>query len=260
MADVVFARAGDHWVATELARGPWNPDHCHGGAPAALLAALVDATPAPSEMVGVRLTLELLRPVPLGPVVPWVEVTREGRRIQVLDLTLTAGDGTPLIIGRALRIRRATLDLEPVAVDETPPKAPEDLPRFAGHADWGTGFWTAMDVRIAEGDLGAPGVGAAWFRFDADLAEGVDLSPFARVAAAGDYGNGIGSPLEMGPWLYVNPDLTVAVHRPPVDDWVGIRARSAAEPLGTGLTTTGLFDRTGRIGTALQSLFVAPME
>jgi hypothetical protein len=256
MADVVFARAGDHWVATELARGPWNPDHCHGGAPAALMAALVDQMQAPREMVGVRLTLELLRPVPLGRLHSEVEVVRDGRNVQLLEVRLSTADGTPLVLGRALRIRRADLDLAPIEVVEPLPTLPEQLPRFEGHDGWPVGFWTALDVRIAEGDLGTPGPGAAWFRFDTDLAEGLKLTPLARVAAAGDFGNGIGSPLQMGPWLYVNPDLTIACHRLPVDGWVGVRARSAAEPVGAGLTTTGLFDRTGRIGTALQSLYI----
>jgi hypothetical protein len=256
MTGAVFTRERGSWVATELARGPWNPDHCHGGAPAALLAALVDQTEAPSEMVGVRMTLELLRPVPLGPLRSEVEVVREGRKVQLLEMRLSTVDGTPLVLGRALRIRRAALDLDAVEVAAPLPALPETLPRFGGHEGWPVGFWTALDVRIAEGDLGTPGEGAAWFRFDAELAEGLPLTPFARVAAAGDFGNGIGSPLEMGPWLYVNPDLTISCNRLPSDDWVGLRARSAAEQAGVGLTTTDLFDRRGRIGTALQSLYV----
>jgi hypothetical protein len=256
MPGAVFTRDGECWVATELARGPWNPDHCHGGAPAALLAALVDSAPAPTKMVGVRMTLELLRPVPLGRLRAQVEVRREGRKVQLLEVELRSEDGTPLVLGRALRIRRAELGLRPVEIAAPLPALPETLPRFHGHEGWPVGFWTALDVRIAEGDLGTPGPGSAWFRFDAELADGLEVTPLARVAAAGDFGNGIGSPLEMGPWLYVNPDLTIACHRLPVDDWVGIRARSAAEPVGVGLTTTDLFDRSGRIGTALQSLYV----
>jgi hypothetical protein len=256
MPEPVFARDGDLWVATELARGPWSPAHCHGGAPAALLAALVDSTPAPTEMLGVRMTLELLHPVPLGRLRAEIEVRREGRKVQLLELALSGEDGTPLVLGRALRIRRAELDLPPAEAATAPPALPETLPRFHGHEGWPVGFWTALDVRIAEGDLGTPGPGASWFRFDADLADGLEITPLARVAAAGDFGNGIGAPLQMGPWLYVNPDLTVACHRLPIDEWVGIRARSAAEPVGVGLTTTDLFDRSGRLGTALQSLYV----
>ena len=34
----VFRRDGDYFVATDLARGPWDAQALHGGAPAALLA------------------------------------------------------------------------------------------------------------------------------------------------------------------------------------------------------------------------------
>ncbi len=32
----------DGWMATELARGPWDPRHCHGGPVSALLARAVE--------------------------------------------------------------------------------------------------------------------------------------------------------------------------------------------------------------------------
>lgn len=256
MSDPVFTRTEDGWSATELARGPWHPEQCHGGAPAALLAALVDTVASPTPMQGVRLTLELLRPVPLGPLRATTSVLRDGRRVQVVEVGLDDGVGNALVRGRALRIRTASLDLPDPVQDGPIPDGPDGLERFGGHDGWPVGFWTALDVRMSMGELGQPGPGAAWFRFDVPLAEDVELTPLARVAAAADFGNGIGSPLEMGPWLYVNPDLTVSTHRLPEDEWVGIRASSVAQATGTGLTTTELFDRTGRIGTATQSLYI----
>lgn len=292
----IFHLDGDRYVASDLARGPWDPRACHGGAPAALLAAAIDRTPAPVAMQGVRLTFDLLRPVPVGvPLQLDVEVVREGRRVQLLDARLTqADDGPELVRCRGLRIRSTALDLpseRPTAgLAVTTP--PESLPRMPGVPGVeGEGFWTAVDVRLVEGQLGRPGVGRGWFRVLAPLTDGhaevtaagtdpstvrpdpgasepasrdaagtvtggLALTPLARVAATGDFGNGIGAPLEMGPFRYLNPDLTVDVHRLPVDEWVSLESRSVAQPAGVGLTTGTLGDRQGVVGACLQSLFI----
>ena len=287
-AGPIFTRDGVHYVATSLARGPWDAGSCHGGAPAALLAAAIDTAPSLVPMQGVRLTYDLVRPVPLSvPLDLDVAIIREGRRIQVVDATLTvAADGTELVRCRGLRIR-TTADLglpadRPVA-EQPLPALPETLPRLAPAPGFDAeGFWTAVDVRLISGRLGDPGVGRGWFRVVAPLTDATDaidatdaakaadaadatdatdgapltLTPLARVAACGDFGNGIGAPLPMGPFRYVNPDLTIDLHRLPIDEWVSLEARSVAEPHGIGLTTGTLGDRGGVLGTSLQSLFI----
>lgn len=259
MADAVFERVPAGHVATELARGPWDPGHCHGGAPAGLLAALIDAAPTDQPMATVRLTYEILRLVPLDqPLQVEVHPVRPGRRVTVTEAILTVAGGPELVRCRALRIRVGAVPVPADSTQDEPPPLPDPdaLPRFDGREDWGVGFWTAVDVRLVEGMIGDPGPGSAWFRPVVPLAEGVDLTPTARAAMAGDFGNGISSPLPMGSWLYVNPDLTVHLHRPPVGDWVGLASRSVVQPEGTGLTAGHLYDRRSRIGTALQSLYV----
>ncbi len=265
--DPIFHLDGDAYVATSLARGPWDPTTAHGGAPAALLAAAVDAAPALAPMQGVRLTYDLVRPVPLAtPLHLDVEVVREGRRIQVLDTRLTtATDGTELVRCRALRIRTTddlALPTDRPTAGEPLPALPEALPRLAATPGLDDeGFWTAVDVRLVSGRLGDPGVGRGWFQIIAPLTDATGehaptLTPLARVAACGDFGNGIGAPLPMGPFRYINPDLTVDLHRLPVDEWVSLEAHSVAEPHGVGLTTGTLGDRRGVLGTSLQSLFI----
>ncbi len=292
----IFHLDGGHYVASALARGPWDARACHGGAPAALLAAAIDRMPAPVPMQGVRLTFDLLRPVPVGVRLRLdTEVIREGRRVQLVEARLTpADDGTELVRCRALRIRSTTLELptdRPTAAEAASP-SPARLPRVSGVPGVeGEGFWTAVDVRLVDGELGRPGVGRGWFRVVAPLTDGPDdppaatasltadppapdaagalsrdgtlrvagvlpLTPLARVAATGDFGNGIGAPLAMGPFRYLNPDLTVDVHRLPVDEWVSLESRSVAQPTGVGLTTGTLGDREGALGTCLQSLFI----
>lgn len=278
----VFHLDDDAYVASSLARGPWDPQACHGGAPAALLAAAIDALPAPSPMQGVRLTYDLVRPVPVGvPLHLDVEVVRQGRRIQVVDAVLRgAGDAVELVRCRALRVRTTALEL-PTDRPEAGPAvevAPEDLARLDGPlGPDAEGFWNAVDVRLVDGNLAEAGPGQGWFRLLAPLTDGdadgepasaapdgdrarvrgpLATTPLVRVAAAGDFGNGVGAPLAIGAFLYINPDLTVDIHRLPVDEWVSLSAHSVAEVHGIGLTTGVLGDRDGAIGTSLQSLFV----
>lgn len=259
MADAIFERDGEHVMPTPLARGPWDDDACHGGAPAALLAALIDAVPSVAPMQAVRLTYEILRPVPLAPLRTDVRTLRDGKRVQVVEADLTAADGTELVRCRALRIRTGDVDVpRNAAIDDPPPQpGPEGLPRFAGHETWQPyGFWDAIDVRFVEGALGPAGPATCWFRVVAPLLDGVEVTPLARVAAAADFGNGIGSPVPFGPYLFINPDLNINLHRLPRGDWIAMSSRSVAQTSGIGLTTSTLYDRDGRIGGATQSLFV----
>src|SRR5690349_1903169 len=85
---------------TELTRGPWSPAAQHGGPPSALLAMVLEAhddEKAPRRPEGsddamfvARLTVELLKPVPLAPLVVRVNVERPGRKVQLLSASLNA--------------------------------------------------------------------------------------------------------------------------------------------------------------------------
>ena len=98
------------FVATELARGPWDPNAQHGGAPSALLARAIERhdvqTGEGASVRVARLTIELLRPVPLGRVEVAVRTLRPGRKVQLIEATLSA-DGTEVARAAGLRIREA---------------------------------------------------------------------------------------------------------------------------------------------------------
>lgn len=256
-------------MATPRARGPWDPQACHGGAPAALLAALIDATPGHVPMQCVRLTYEIERPVLVDvPLASDIEMTRDGKRVQVIDATLrTAADaaqvpaGTTLVRCRGARVRAGDVSTPTVATDQVaaPSPRPDALPVGQGlEGSWVTdeGFWTSVDVRFAQGRLDEVGPAVAWLRLTRPIADEVETTPLARAAAAADFGNGVGSPLPIDRFVYINPDLTVSLHRQPIDEWVAIAAVSVAQPTGIGLTTSTLFDQQGRIGSASQSLYI----
>ena len=65
----------------------------------------------------------------------------------------------------------------------------------------------------------------------------------------------------MLPWeeyVFINPDLTLYIERPPVGEWVALEARTLIASEGIGTAESILYDERGRVGRATQALFVAP--
>lgn len=258
--DAVFHPDGARFVPTDLARGPWSAFAQHGGGPAALIARAVErADPGPADFVA-RLTVELLRPVPLAPLEVHVATTRPGKKVQWLEASLIA-NGVEVAQARALRLRTEDLGLPQIA-PEVPPmlglseaKPLEIAPALdRGMPD--TGFWTAMELRQVRGSWAATGPAGVWFRLRVPIVAGEEPSPLQRVAAAADFGNGISAALERGTHLFINPDLTIYLHRAPTGPWIGLDASTAVEPMGIGLAASTLRDEQGAIGRSLQSLLI----
>ena len=259
MPDAVFIPGPEgRFRATELARGPWDPDAQHGGAPAALLMAAFERLPAPAELQIARVTYEFMRPIPLGELVLRAEVVRPGRRVQLLEASLTGPDGAELIRSRALQIQRA--DPEASEPPQPPPAAgPEqghpDSPRTLA-ADLPVFGSDAMDISFVAGAFREPGPATAWFRLRVPLIAGAENTALQRMAAASDFGNGIGSTLDWGQWLFINPDLTLYIERPPDGEWICVEARTVIARGGVGIAEGTLYDQTGRVGRATQALLV----
>jgi Thioesterase-like superfamily len=87
----LFIPRGADFVPTGHTRGPWDPRHQHGGAIAALAARAVERRAGP-EFSLTRLTVELMRPVPLDRLAVDVAVPRPGRRVLGITVSLSAGD------------------------------------------------------------------------------------------------------------------------------------------------------------------------
>lgn len=257
-APAVFLPADGGFLATELARGPWDAGAQHGGAPAALLMRAFERCPAPGELVLARVTYEFLRPVPLGYVAVEASVTRSGRRAQWLEGTLRDRDGVELVRARAVRVAAASFA---GAADEREPPPPgpasgrphhlpppHGLAMFAPHA---------VEIRFVAGAFGG-GPSTAWFRLRVPLVAGETPTPLQRLAAAGDFGNGISAVLSWEEHVFINPDLTLYLERAPVGEWICLRSETSLERGGVGVARSLLFDERGRLGHATQALLVAP--
>src|SRR5919106_6502886 len=84
----LFLPDGDRFIPTVLTQGPWRHDLQFGGAAAALLTCVVERVPTRAPMQVARITVDLLRPVPVAPLRAPARVVREGKRIQVVEAVL----------------------------------------------------------------------------------------------------------------------------------------------------------------------------
>lgn len=259
--EAVFLPQDGGLVATALARGPWDPGAQHGGAPAALLMRAFERLPAGEALQIVRVTYELLRPVPLGHLEADADVVRGGRRVQLLEGAIRTPDGIEVVRARALQVHRADASGRSTAVSPPPP-GPEE----GGEHDPGGGFQPpyrpmfapdAIEIRFVKGRFGG-GPATAWFRLRVPLVAGEEPSPLERLAAAGDFGNGISAELSWDEFAFINPDLTLYVERPPEGEWIGLESRTTIAAGGVGMAESVLYDLRGRVGRAVQALLVMP--
>jgi len=269
--EALYRLDSGRFVPTELTRGPWTPDAQHGGAPSALLAYVGETFEAPVDEAGrsalqvARVTVELMRPVPLTPLQVEARWLRPGRKVQLVGVSMHAGDSE---VARAtlLRVRRKAIPLpgslpaeDRVQADAPAPPAGgvSSLPPWA-HALSEPAFHShAVEHRFVRGGFDVPGPSRDWIRLRIPLLSGQLTSPLCRVMAAADFGNGVSWELSRSDgYQFINPDLTVYLHRQPAGEWICLDAATYASDDGVGLAESMLFDERGPVGRSLQSLLL----
>lgn len=262
----MYVPDGGTFLPTIATRGPWSPDAQHGGPVAALLCRAAEAVESSTPLHVVRLTVELLRPAPLRLLTVRTRLRRPGKRVQLIESVLLDGD-VEVALATTLRIRAADVPVD----DAVPPPgaAADGVAAPKPWADDSPSFtddrfaWLntiGMDVRFVAGSLWQPGPSTAWFRMRMPLVAGEEPTPAQRVAVAADSGSGVGAALPFGPYSFLNPEITIHLARPLVGEWVAVQAGTVLGSVGTGVTTTRLWDPTGVVGQASAALFVEKLS
>jgi hypothetical protein len=248
---------GDGFVATELTRGPWDPGAQHAGPPSALLGREIERLEDAAEFHVGRITFEILRSVPIGPVRVEAEVVRPGRRVQLVEASLSGEDGV-LMRARAWRIRTTSIELPESIESPSPPPGPAQgaQPEFFATGQK-VGYHTAMEWRSVSGGFLEPGPATVWMRMRGQLVEGEEPTPLQRTLVAADVGNGISAVLDWKRFLFINVDLSVHLERVPQGEWVCVDAVTLPQPNGVATAESVLSDESGRIGRAAQTLLIA---
>ncbi|MQA93680.1 MAG: thioesterase family protein [Streptosporangiales bacterium] len=248
--------AADVYRATRLSTGPWGPRQMHGGAAAALLGRVVEGHD-PDGWVVPQITVDFLRPVPVADLTAEIRVTKEGRRAQCLTATLGDGDRT-FAAARAWRVRPGTNP--PGATPPADPPSPLPEESSYGRARFAFGYQEAVELRFTDGSFRGLGPATAWAMLRVPVLAGEEPTPLQRTLAVADFGSGISAELDVKAYSWSNLDLSVHLHRPPDGPWICMAAASAVGTAGSGLARTLLYDATGAVGQAAQSLFIAERE
>jgi hypothetical protein len=258
MEAAFYELEADRYLATELTRGPWDPGAQHAGPPSALVGREIERLEDAEEFQVGRITFEIMRSIPIGPVSVEAKVVRPGRSVQLVEAWLANDDGE-LMRARAWRIRKGKVELPADALASSSLPAGPDQGITGGFFPTGqdVGYHTAMEWRSVSGGFLEPGPATVWMRMRGALVAGEGPTALQRTLVAADVGNGISAVLDWRRFLFINVDLTVHLERMPEDEWVCVDATTFPQPNGVGTAESVLSDERGRIGRAAQTLLVA---
>lgn len=259
-ADSLYVRDGDCFVGTECTQGPWDPNAQSGGAVLALLGHVVEDVATLTPMSLARLTVDIVRPVPVGePLHVDTEVVREGKKIQLTELVIRAGD-TVTTRARALRIRdrdvTALVGMPLSTTDDNPAASlppPEELDGV-DHVPWIAPFLKYGAELRRTWKEPIDGVHAVWCRLRIPVVEGEPVRAASRAAFPLDLANLIGVDLDPERATSINPDVTGHLCRGPVGEWMALTGHTYfAHGPGHGVSTAVMSDADGVFGVASTS-------
>jgi hypothetical protein len=261
MADSIFTPSTDGRLRpTEHARGPWDPQALHGGAPAALITMAFKRIEPGAELPIARLGFEFLKPIPFAPLELRTEIVRNGRRVQELAGELRAGEE---LVCRASALRIQPI---PAGLPSNGPSTAEMLPgpeqgkvvRFALNDPATTSLAsTGMEMSWLT-DPWSQGPGKVWMRLRHPILPDELTTGLARLVAAADFGNGVSAELPFEEYLFINADLTIHLWRAPHGEWIGLDAHTLLHGGGMGTAESVIHDEQGPVGRAFQTLVVQP--
>ncbi len=238
-------------------QGPWSPDFQHGGPPSSLLTHVLRVQPSDGHFRIVRITIEILSPVPVKPCEINVEVVRSGKRIELLRAEYRS-EGKMYMIAHVWRLRSEVgvtgIISDVYEIPSLPEAQTQDLFSMFGNFP----YVEALEWRFAKGGFDILGPATVWTRPRIPLIEHQEIDGLEALVLMIDSANGISAELDFQKWTYVPVDLTLGIYRPPEGPWVGIDARTIIGNDGNGQTTTVAFDCKGRVGHSLHTLFIRP--
>lgn len=241
---------------------PWGAASQHGGPPAALLARAVEGLESESPRVVGRLTMELLGPIPVGPLTVTASVVRPGRTVDMCRATMydesaVDRDGGPRAVAVATAWRFPHRSDGPGRGLHPLTHTADDGEHHDRPPSWSGGYLDAVDWRWIKGAVTEPGPALVWMRPSVDLVEGEQMSALQRLMVCVDSASGVSAELDPGEWGFLNTELTVHVLRPPVGEWICLDAETTLGPGTIGMAVSRVYDEQGLVARSAQALLIA---
>ncbi len=243
-----FTPDGDLLVPSKSAASPWSDEMLNGHHIGGLVAWGVQCDDPDADLQLSRLTVDMLRPVPMRPLRVQTRRSRDGRRLRAVDVSVLDGD-VEVIRGSALLLRRSEHpDGEPWAPapwNVPPPEAIEPGP---------TG---AMSWEIRRISDWTSGPGRVWMRELSEFVAGHPLTPMLRAALMADFTNPLANSGPAG-LAFINADVTMYLARDPRGEWIGLEVAGHLGAEGVAVGTAWMYDQDGRIGQCVAAALPDP--
>ncbi|BBX69881.1 acyl-CoA thioesterase domain-containing protein [Mycolicibacterium psychrotolerans] len=236
---------------TRFAQSHWGEDHLNGPAIVGLVARQLQISCGATEFHPARLTVDLFRAARSLHTTLEVTVIRDGRRVHSAECAVVQ-EGRAVARATLVQYRRSApppgrLWRSDSSFPEPPAPDGSVLPFVgsdavgwtrspAGHQNESRKRFFNDGIRVVADEPNSPFVRAAM------VAEATSLVTNLGTAGVG----------------YINGDLTVALSRLPVDEWVGIQADSHHAAGGIAVGTATLFDRLGPFGSGITTAIANP--
>lgn len=244
-----FTPDRDRLMPSPTAASPWSDEMVNGHHIGGLVAWGVQRDEPDPELQLARMTVDMVRAVPMRPLRIETRPGREGRRLRVLDVSVLDGD-VEVIRGSALLLRRSEHpDADPWAPEPWDVPPPEQIEGPAG----GPMAWEIR--RITPWGDGGPG--KVWMRETAEFVAGQPLTPMLRAALMADFSNPLANS-GTGGLAFINVDVTMYLTRDPRGEWIGMESAGHLGADGIGFGTTWMYDRAGRIGHCVAAALPDP--
>jgi hypothetical protein len=240
-----FTVDGDALAPSEGARSWWVPGMVHGRLLAGLLVRALERERSAAGFRFARLTVDLFRNAPFGPVTVTTTTIREGHRIRVAEATAHAANG---LVARAGAVLLRTGPQPDGAVPATPAwdaPHPADLPPSPRERSPHT--WRFDGANRPVGAWPAEGGRRVWLHEVTDLVAGEPNSPLVRAGLAADAASPLahrsGDALE-----FINADYTLYLSREPVGEFIGLAADGHTSSDGIAVGQCTVHDVAGPLG------------
>jgi hypothetical protein len=246
-----FIDADGGFLPTRFAQSHWGEDHLNGPAVVGLVARGLENACGSAEFQPTRLTVDLFRAARNAHTTLDIRVVRDGRRVRSAECDVVQGDQ---VVARATLIQYRPSSAPPGTLwqpAQTLPGLPTpdgSLQPFVGSDEVG---WTRSPAehqntsrkRFANDGISVVGDEKnSPFVCAATVAEATSLVTNLGTAGVG----------------YINGDLTVALSRLPVDDWIGIQAETHHAANGLAVGTATLYDSLGAFGAGMTTAIANP--
>jgi len=245
-----FANCDGAFHPTEWALSRWGNDSLNGPAVVGLAARCLESEYGADGFLPTRLTADLFKAAHRVPTEVRTRLVRDGRRIRGSECDVIQ-DGVVVARATMVQYRRSAAPPGEEWVAEqsfTPPQGISGAAYAIGSDDVGWNSSGAAHQNASRKRV---------YHRTIEVVEGETVTPFVRTVVAAEATSMVTNLGSKGIG-YINGDLTVALSRLPIGEYVGLQADSHWCNDGISVGTATLFDDQGAFGTGMVTAIANP--